>query len=183
MRSLSGVLPTELPRLARWCELIALAACVIVLVGPIALWLNPTWIERSIVNHIGLPADGYVISPRTQFYGALVALAPGLVLVYGLCGMLPVFRGFRSNRLFTADTASAVRRLGAALITLAVLDPIIRAAFSLILTLDRPGMRPSIALGVDTTAIIYLAIGSTLIALGAVMREAARIADENQSFI
>ncbi len=55
------------------------------------------------------------------------------------------------------------------------------AAFSLMLTLDRPGTK--IALGVDTSAIVYLAIGSTLIALSAVMREAARIADENQSFI
>ena len=30
-------------RLARWCELLALAACAIVLIGPIALWPNPTW--------------------------------------------------------------------------------------------------------------------------------------------
>lgn len=175
--------PPDLARLARRCEALVWLATVTALASPVLVWLAPFWMPRVFLGLYGLGADPAPIGLTTQLAGAGIALLPATVLAWGLLGMVPLFRGLGRGALFAPITALAVGRLGRALLIMALLDPLTRLAARL---LASGGVLPSLAgvsLGVGTRALVFLVLGATLVALAAVLREAARLADENASFV
>lgn len=175
--------PPDLRRLARRCEALIWLATVTVLAGPVLVWLAPFWLPRLFFGLYGLGADPAPAALTTQLAGAAIALVPASVLAWGLLGMVPLFRSFGRGALFGPITALAVGRLGRALLVMALLDPLTRLAARL---LASGGLLPSLAgisLGIGTRALVFLVLGATLVALAAVLREAARLADENASFV
>ncbi|MFX5680498.1 hypothetical protein ABTE28_20600, partial [Acinetobacter baumannii] len=58
-----------------------------------------------------------------------------------------------------------------------------RAAASLILTLANPSGQRAIALNIGLDDILWAIVGGLLVAIAWTLREAARIAEENASFV
>lgn len=171
----------ELARLARRCEVLVWAACVVALFGPIVVWSRPDWIGVYVAGRLGLCDQPFAITPTVQVVGALAAMTRGAVLAFGLAGLVPVFRAFRDGALFSRTTADAVRRLGFALMAIGCLDPLVRIVQRLMLS--AAGGAPRIAISIGVNDIAFLTIGIIVLALGTMMREAHRLSEENSSFI
>lgn len=170
-------------RLARRCEALVWLACVVALLGPLVVWTGSSWLPRVVIGFYGLGGVAVPEGVATQLIGAAIGLVPALLLTWGLLGMVPLFRSFARGALFAPVVAGAVGRLGRALVAMAFVDPLARLAARL---LASGGIVPAFAgvsLGIGTRALVFIVIGATLLALAAVLREAARVAAENDSFV
>ena len=74
-------------------------------------------------------------------------------------------------------------RVGWLLTAMGVATPLARALQSVALTFDNPSGQKQLAITLDPGTFGVLAAGAALVAFGLVLKEAVRLADENQSFV
>jgi hypothetical protein len=116
------------------------------------------WFDDRLVA-LALLGQGVVLgslSPSLRAVGIVTTLLPSLCLAWGLFGLMPV-------------------------LLVGLYEPIGRAVLLAALTLA-PG-RLAIEIGVSTNAVLLVALGATLMALGPVLRGAAAALEENQGFV
>lgn len=79
--------------------------------------------------------------------------------------------------------ATELSRIGWLLFAFGAVAPIIRPLQSVALTFDNPPGQKQLAITLHPGVFGALAAGAVLVAFGLVLREAVRLADENQSFV
>jgi hypothetical protein len=100
-------------------------------------------------------------------------------MAWGLLGLLPMLGRLRAGAAISPATGRAVARLGGAVALAGAWEPLGRAVIGAVLV---PG-ELRIALGVSASAVLLVALGATLVALGHVLRDAAAAVAENQGFV
>ena len=115
-------------------------------------------------------------------WGTVFMVAP-TVLAVGLYHLSRVFADYARGHVFAAPTASSLLRFAQALMALAVLGPLVGAARSVFETrFNAPGERTlSIAISSDTVGLFLLA--ALLLTVAAVLRDAARLADDQRMIV
>jgi hypothetical protein len=105
------------------------------------------------------------------------------VMIYGLLAVRRMFGEFARGEVFTERAARHLRTFAATVLAQAPLGPLAAAGFSAALSLgDPPGLRGiTIAFSIDDYFVLI--VGGVLFAAATVMREAARLAEENRSFV
>jgi cell division protein FtsX len=92
-------------------------------------------------------------------------------------------RALRAASAFGDALSATLRRLALALMALAGCEVLVQSAQSVVLTyLNPPGQR-ALTIGVSTDFLLHVVVALLLLALAAVLREAARIAEEHRQFI
>jgi hypothetical protein len=94
-----------------------------------------------------------------------------------------LFQNFAEGRAFSSDAARHLHRFGIAVLAQAALGPLSATALALALSLANPPGQRLVVLSVSSNDYFALVVGGVLMAMGAVMREAARLAEENAGFI
>lgn len=164
--------------------------CVAVAAGaalaPITLasvWLSPSWVEAHVVPHLGLHGVPAALDGGTRALAFAVSMIPMAVLLTLLHQAYGLFDAFRLGNLFPAHAPIRLRRIGWCILALAVLRPITSTMVGLILTsANSPGQR-ILALSFSIDDIMIAAIGGLVLAIGHVMTEAARVADDNRQIV
>ena len=133
------------------------------------------------ISHLGAPLTS--AAPLANRVGALLCeIVPLAIAVWGLLALTRLFNLFAKGEVFSTPALRALSQVTAALFWSVLVSFIAQAPISYFLTRTGSG-HPEISLtfGSDDVEVLFLA-GVALV-IARVMAEAARMADENASFV
>lgn len=162
---------------------VTLAGIVVAVAGTFWIWTDRQLVATLVAPHVGLAAQPVTVTPMVQLAGLALSAPPLALLVYLLLQARAVFRGFAGGLRFTDLVAARVARIGWILVAKGMLMPLWRAGASIALTLANPSGQRMVALGISMDDILWAIVGVLLVAIGWTLAEAARIAEENASFV
>lgn len=141
------------------------------------------WLCLAGVVLVPLGAVWGLVQAGTGPLWGLVFLLGPLVLAAGLFHLARVFGDYADGRVFAETTAKALLRFAQALMALALLGPVTGAARSVFDSrLNPPGERElSLAISTDTVGLFLLA--ALLLTVAAVLRDAARLAEDQRMIV
>ena len=155
----------------------------VLLVGDVAwTWISP---ERILAHLADLTKVSCVdrITPEAQVMGALWTLIPAAIIVLGLVRLWQLFSEFRAGHVFSPRALASLRGFARCMVASAIVAPIHGAVLSFILTwVNGPGRR-EISVWLSSDDYVLLLLGLVLLAMSSVMIEAARVAEDNASFV
>lgn len=186
--------PSTSERPAPWGETrlsrLAAVMCFVVAIGgalsELALawvWLSPSWITKYVAPHAGVDPALVQVDWSVQAAGFAVSMLPLGVLLYALHQAYGLFDGYRRGELFPDSAPRRLRRIGVAMIVLAVLRPLTVAALGAVLTSGNPPGQRLFVLGFSVEDYMIAVFGGLLLAIGHVMTEAKRLADDNSQIV
>lgn len=187
-QSFPGVVVTEahllpLQRLAAiMCAAVAIGGALAELAVAWA-WLTPGYVEAFVAPHIGLAPGTAALDGLTRFIGFGISMVPLAVLFYALHQAYELFDAYRRGDIFSTDAPKRLRRIGMSMLMLALLRPATSALLSLALTASNaPGER-MLVIGISIEDYMIALFGGLILAIGHVLLEASRIADEHRQII
>jgi hypothetical protein len=161
----------------------AFATAVVAVVAAAFAWLAPEVLDDVIRQQILPPGVSYELTPPVVAIVLLLGFAPVVAVEWGLWNAALLFRSYGVGSVLTEATGRRLRHFGVALIELPVLVFLARPIGTLVLTINNvPGQR-QVLLSADASWVIVVVAGAILIGIGWGIVEAARIADENRSFV
>lgn len=173
----------RLVRLGRGLSFATLVLIVLLLAGGLGLWLNPQWIEGAVVPRIGIAGRKVSLDAFSQTLGLAISAVPLAVLVFGLYQVRLIFKDFGEGRMISETLARRLELFGGAVALQALLNPLVGAALSVALTMGNPPGERLVAVSLSSHDAVSVVVGLLVIGVGAVMREAARMAEENAGFV
>ncbi len=180
-------LAQRLRRLARSVRLLAVLAAGVFAALPVLMLLAPEWLMN-----LGLePAVGYVAgwllrgeATAAGRWRLAVASLPlvlvGLALMWQLWTL---FGEYQRGAVFSPRALRSLQRFATLMVVLAVLEPVSRALNTVVLSWDRPVGQRVLAVTLTSNDYALLLGALVFVALARVMREAARVAEENEGFV
>lgn len=166
------------------------AMCVVVAVGGALaelglawIWLSPGLIETYVLPRLGLAASHVTLTAPVRFGGFLICMLPMAVLLFMLHQAYELFDSFRLGRVFAEGVPLRLRRIGLCLIALAVLRPVTGALLSVALTAANASGQRMLVLSISLDDYMIAALGGLILAIGHVMIEANRLADESRQIV
>jgi Ca2+/Na+ antiporter len=187
MPSAEATLPTaaisRLARLSRVMEMVIWFGIALIAVLTIAALLIPDWTRNIALAKLGQAGVALPITPLGQSVAGLVLAIPVGVMIYGLLAARRMFREFACGEIFSERTARFLQIFAATVLAQAPLGPLTSAGFSAALSLGNPPGQRAIAIAFSVNDYFALIVGGVLFAAATVMREAARLADENKGFV
>lgn len=168
-------------RIAWWVRALTLLAALVMGLLPLAFWLEPAVLASAMLK---LPKLGEVpVTPGIRLMAAAALLPSVAMTLFGLQQLWKLFDGYARGQVFTDLAALRLRRLGIVLMLLCLLKPFTGAAMSVILSWHNPPGQRMLTLGLSGDDYVSLLSGAVLLAIASVMREAARLAQENAEFV
>lgn len=187
--STTGIDPTKDDRYTavRW---IGATMCFVVAIGgalaELALawiWLFPDYVQTMVVPHLGLGDAPVALDFQTRFIGFAISMLPLAVLFYALHQAYDVFDAYRLGNLFAPDVPQRLRKIGLSMVGLAVLRPIASMLIGIVLTMGNPPGQKMLAIGFGIDDYMIATFGGLILAIGHVMVEAKRLADDNSQIV
>ncbi|MFG1401570.1 DUF2975 domain-containing protein [Xanthobacter sediminis] len=173
----------RLRRRGRLLSTVTLVILVVLVIGSLGIWLNPAWIEAAVAPRVGISGYPMALTGLSRTLGCLISAVPLAILAYGLNQVRLIFRDFGQGQTVSETLAWRLERFGAAVALQALINPLVSTLLGLTLTYGNPAGKRIIALSLSSHDVISVLVGLLVIGVGAVMREAARIARENEGFI
>lgn len=178
----SPSLSQSLGGLARAVSAVCLAAVLMAFSGAAYFLLAP----GEVGALFGLPAAR--IAPAADLDGVrlrlALALLPGLALfAVTVLNIRALFRRFARGRVLDPANGDRLAVIGWMLIAGAGLSVLSRTFIALALTLGNPAGEKQLVIGFSLSDFVFLLFGLFVLAFAHVIREAARLADENRGFI
>jgi hypothetical protein len=175
--------PDRLIRLSRtmmWLTTLGIALIAVLSVLGFAI---PDWTRNALLARLGQTGAALPLTPGTQVIAGAIAAVPIAVMLWGLWHARALFAEFSAGRVFTESAARHLQMFGASVLAQAPLGPLTALAFSVGMTLANPPGERMLAIAFSINDYFALIVGGVLFAAASVMREAARIAEENASFV
>jgi hypothetical protein len=173
----------RLRRISRWARAFSYVAAALMLFGLIWLWTDAEALSDYARSSIGLRNSALAASGRGYWAAFALAWIPAGLFVLAMVRLGGLFQAFGEGRVMVEDNAAGLVRVGWLLACFGATSPIVRALQSVALTFDNPQGQRHLAITLDPGIFAALAAAAALIAFGHVLREAIRLADENQSFV
>ena len=126
------------------------------------------------------------VTQVTPFKTALCLSAGWLALlplIWALVEMKGLFARYAQGDILSPECARHILRTGQALVAVALMGIATRALQGLALTYDNPPGQKMLAIGIDGATAGFILAGGPLVAIGWVMGEAARVAEDNRGFL
>jgi hypothetical protein len=167
-------------RIARWVRALTLLAGVVLVSLPLAFWLEPEVLANALS---AMPRPASPLTPTTRFVAAAALLPLVAMVLFGLQQLWKLFDGYARGQVFTEMAAMRLRRLGIVMMLVCLVKPLTGAVMSVILSWHNPPGQRALTLGLSSDDYVSLLSGAVLLAIASVMREAARLAQENAEFV
>jgi hypothetical protein len=161
------------------------AVAAILTLGLSGIALLPAFIDAELRElAAGAGASEVTILWSTRIVTFVIYLAHAAVLAYGLFAAAGLFRRFAMGQAFTPETGSLLRRFGFALIAHLLLRLPVNTLLVLAATWHGPGEHVlAISAGLSSEGVLVSLMAALLIALGHVLHEAARLADDHRQIV
>ncbi|MBQ0958953.1 DUF2975 domain-containing protein [Ideonella sp. 4Y11] len=189
----SSASPPRSPVLAHRLRRLAGAVRGLALLGSLCLLVLPFWIIGGSADSaeplqglygghvVGLAQAGLTAAVRWRLAG--VTLLPVAVAVAALWQLWWLFGHYRHGDVFSERAVQRLRRFGAAMVALAVVQPLSTSLAAVAASLDNPPGQRAVVLIIGSSDYAVLMCALVFLALGRVIGEAARLAQENQEFV
>jgi hypothetical protein len=177
---------TPLSRRVRWLALVPLAAAVMVLFGMVANWVSPELRLAAFNAALGPNAagTGAALTALPQALGPMAVLSlPGLAFIATMLILFRLFRRLAGGHVLDVVNARLVSWAGIGFVAFAAIGTIANTLAILLLTASNPPGERVLAIGFSSGSLGALAAGLAFVALGLVLGEAARMADDHASII
>ena len=173
----------RLTRLSRAMVWLTTAGIVLIL-GLSALGaLIPGWTRNIALAKLGQAGITLPITPLGQSLGGIVLAVPVGVMLYGLFAVRRMFVAFARGEVFTVEPARNLQIFAATVLAQAPLGPLTSAGLSAALSVGNPPGERAIMIAFSINDYFALIVGGVLFAAATIMREAARLAEENAGFV
>lgn len=170
--------------LARWVRLLSLLGIVVVLSMPPVLWSDPDWLMEIAGQQWSLRhGTALQLDSTSRMAGLAASWLPAGVAAYALYQVWSLFGCYGRGEVFGGEPVLRLRRIGLALMWMAIARPVGATLCVLALTLGNPPGQRMLSFTVAWMDYLALLIGLMLLAIATVMREAGRAARENAEFI
>jgi hypothetical protein len=173
----------RLARLSRVMEIVTGIGIALVAGLIVAALLIPDWTRNIALAKLGQAGIGLPITPLGQALAGSVLAIPVGVMIYGLFAARRMFRAFAGGDVFTVQAVRDLQIFAATVLAQAPLGPLTAAGLSAALSVGNPPAERAIMIAFSTNDYFALIVGGVLFTAASVMREAARIAEENASFV
>lgn len=174
---------SRIARLSRGLEIITDIGIALVATLTIACFLIPDWTRNLLLAKLGQAGAALPVTAQARVAAAVIIAMPVAVMLYGLWNVRALFREFAQGRVFTTDAARHLQVFAATVLAQAPLGPLTSAGLSFAVSMvNEPGSR-MLAITFSLHDYYALIVGGALFAIASVMREAARLADENAGFV
>ncbi|MEQ1672437.1 MAG: DUF2975 domain-containing protein [Hyphomicrobium sp.] len=163
--------------------------CAVAIGGALAeialawVWLFPDYVTAYVVPHLGLGGASVSMDGVTRALGFAVSMLPLSVLIYALHQAYELFDGYRLGRILNAGAPVRLRRIGFAMLALALLRPLANTLLGLVLTASNPEGQRILAIQLSIDDYMIAIFGGLILAIGHAMAEAARIADDHRQIV
>ncbi|MDN3920742.1 DUF2975 domain-containing protein [Roseateles violae] len=168
-------------RLAWLVRLLSLVGVAGVLLLPLLFWSQPDWVASVARREWGLTT--LQLDGGARLGGLAATALPAGCALAAIWQIWRLFGCYGRGELLAPRPARHLHRLGLALVALAFAMPVAHTLNVLALTLGNPPGQRMLTFGLSSMHYLSLLFGLMLLALAAVMQEAARVADENAEFI
>jgi len=168
-------------RLALVVRMLCLIGVLVIGTMPFLFWAQPDWVAEVVIQQWAIAK--IQLDMESRLGGLAGSLLPTAVSVFALWQMWSLFGCFARGELLARQPAQHLRRLGLALCTLALAQPVGRTLSILALTWGNPKGERQLWVGLSSDHYLSLLFGLLLLALAQVLAEAARVADENAEFV
>lgn len=181
--------PLQLTAVGALGRLSALMCAAVAVGGALALialawvWLTPSWVEAYVVPQLHLQAVPVALDLSTRLLAFAASMVPMAMLLHLLHQAYALFDAFRIGNVFGANAPHRLLRIGWCILALALLRPVTATLLGLILTWGNPPGQRILALSFSIDDYMIAVLGGLVLAIGHVMTEAARIADDNRQII
>lgn len=172
-----------LVRLSRTMARLTSAGMVAMVALMGSAFLVPTWTRDMLLTRLGQAGSNLPLGHDQVLAAAAITAVPFSVMLWGLWNARAMFKDFARGHAFSSAAALHLHRFGVAVLAQAPLGPLTATALALALSLANPPGQRILLLTLSSNDYIALVVGGVLIALASVMREAARLAEENASFV
>ncbi|MEQ1868202.1 MAG: hypothetical protein HOP13_17705 [Alphaproteobacteria bacterium] len=176
----------KLVRLLRASALLSHAAkiaALALLVANAAMWLVPEFAAEAVRSQAAIGKSPVTLTFGARAAALVVSTAYVGLMALALWTVASLFASFAAGAIFVPATGTRLRRLGVLLLLFATLSPVFRAIVGVIVTLGNEGGQRILAFSISSQDIIVALVAALLIALGHIMAEAARIADDNRQIV
>jgi hypothetical protein len=120
----------------------------------------------------------------TRIVAFLIQFAHSSVLAYGLFAAAGLFRRFADGLAFSPETGRLLRRVGFALLAYLLLGSPVNTLMVLAATWQGPGEHVlTIGMGLSSEGVLMALMAGLIIALGHVLLEAARLAEDHRQIV
>jgi hypothetical protein len=173
----------HIAKLSRWMRLACLIISVIVVAGEIATWIFFETMAPLSGTLAEIPYQVEHMSWRNLIGGFLISGALTAILVYGLYRLWLLFGFYSRGQIFSRQAAEQLHRFARVLLLYAVLIIPAQSLLVLVLTISNPVGEREISIGISDFHISNLVLGVSLLIISWVMREAARVAEDNARIV
>lgn len=173
----------RLQRLCRGVRAMVLAGAIALALLPSIFWLMPSSVPGWVSQMTALPDGAVRPAPLTPWLGALATLLPVGLGLAALWQLWQLFGAFAAGHALTPCAQQHLRRFAIALLTLAVCEPIYRAAMSVLFSLGNPPGQRQLIIGLSSHDYLQVLLALVLLAIAIVLGEAVRAAEENREFV
>jgi Protein of unknown function (DUF2975) len=174
---------SRLARVSRVMKIVTDIGIGLVILLMAAGFLIPDLTRNLLLAKLGQAGAILPVTPAARLAAAGVVAVPVAVMIYGLLAVRALFREFAHGHAFTAPAARHLQVFAATVLAQAPLGPLTSAGLSVAVSMARESGPPMHAITFSIHDYYALIVGGALFAIASVMREAARLADENASFV
>ena len=173
-----------LSTVAKWCARFGLSAFTLAMIFlAFKIFFDPSGLEDAF-EQFNLPKGfigGLPLVVRALIFAIAVAsMFPGVI---GFCVATELFSSFSKGDVFTIDASEKISLIGWALVALPLANTIGNLLVSGILFLFKTTGKVSVSIDFDGGDMMAVVFGLLFVILGRVMREAAKLSEENKQFI
>lgn len=173
----------RLLRTSAWLSHAAKIAALVLLAANAAMWLVPGFTEDVVRSQTAIGNAPFTLTWSARAAAFAVSTVYVGLMAIALWTVARLFASFASGAVFVPETGARLRRLGIVLLLFAAISPFFRGIIGVIVTIGNEEGKRILALSISSQDIIVALVAALLIALGHIMAEAARIADDNRQIV
>ena len=182
-------LALRLRGLSRTVRGLVLLAAPILASIPVLLLVKPEWLpdlglglgQASGLHLSYLAQGGVTLAARMRL--AAAGLPTVIVGLASLWQLWSLFGEYLRGAVFSAHALACLRRFGALLVALAIVQPLSQALMSVAISWDNPPGERMLLVAISSSDYALVIGALVFLAIARVMTEAARVAEENESFV
>lgn len=161
----------------------ALLGALVLVLLPFVFWWMPSLAQAWVSQMTSLPDDAVRPTTISPWLGTLATLAPAGLGLAALWQLWQLFGAFAAGHALTPAAQQHLRRFAMALLTLAVCEPIYRAAMSVLFSLGNPPGQRQLIVSLSSHDYLQVLLALVLLAIAIVMGDAVRASEENRQFV
>jgi hypothetical protein len=140
------------------------------------------WLQTHLA-HRGIHVPVAEIAASNRVLGFLVQTIPLAIALVVIFWLHRLFAGYRRGEVFTLASIGRFRGMARMLFLFTIVNPLAGALVSVIVTAGQPDGQQILVIGFGIPEIAALLTGGALAAIGWVMVEAKRLADDNTQIV